>query len=90
MKDNKDIIIDGLMARIRELEVDVTDRNYSLEVVGRFIKETTFNKLSEEQSKELNKNLDDYIEDMPCSGAFDFVETDPDVFIEIMNYMLNR
>ena len=90
MKTDKDIIIDGLMARIRELEAQVDDRNYTLSAIGDFIGNCDNNKLSNAQTAELVRNFDSYAQDLTVSGVFDYLETKPDDFIEIVDYMFNR
>lgn len=89
MKTNADIIIDGLLARVRELESSVADRDFTLKAVGRFIKDSDINQLDGEQSKAFVRNFNGYTFDLPSAGGFEDVETHPNDFDSLIKFMLD-
>ena len=90
MKTDKDIMIDGLVARVRELESSVADRDFTLKAVGRFIQDTDLNQLNDEQSKEFIRNFNGYTMDLPSAGGFDDTGTHPDNFDDLIKFMLDN
>lgn len=87
-KDNNQIIIEGLISRIRELETDVRDRDFSLKMMSEFISSHEENKLTSVQTKKLVRDFYWHTQDLCCSGLFDHIETDTDVFVELMTSSL--
>lgn len=83
-KSNNQIIIDGLISRVRALEVEVRDRDFSLKMMTEFLSNHKENGLTAEQTKGLVWQFDGYVGDLCCSGLFDYIETDTGVFTELM------
>jgi len=83
MKDDNQITIDSLMARIRELEDDVMHHSYVIEVMGTFISDVEENGLSENDCQKLTDKFVGNVEEMECNCVFDYNECDPDKFLEL-------